>query len=75
MTWGKKDALGEKPVPVLLCPPQNTHRMPCGSNPHLFCERPAINHLSYGMAQNVFMMFMTTQYEITTHFENWSLDG
>jgi len=73
MTWGEK--LGEKPVPVLLCPPQIPHRMPCGSNPHFFSEKPAINHLSYGMAHNMFMMFMTTQLEITTHCENWSLDG
>jgi len=58
MTWRKKEALGEKPIPVLLCPSQIPHRMPCGSNPHLFNEKPAINHLSYGMTRN---MFMTTQ--------------
>jgi hypothetical protein len=75
MMWGKKEAFGEKPVPVLLCPPQIPHRIPCGSNPHLFIEKPATNHPSYGMAPNMLMMFTTTQKEITTHCEKWSLYG
>jgi hypothetical protein len=41
---GKTEELGEKPVPVPLCPPQ----IPLGANPGRHVERPATNHLSHG---------------------------
>jgi hypothetical protein len=41
---------GEKPVTVLLCPPQIPHGLTRGSNPGLRGERPATNRLSHGTA-------------------------
>jgi hypothetical protein len=46
--------LGEKPVPVLLCPPQISHGLGLGSNPGLRGERPATNRLSHGTASALF---------------------
>jgi hypothetical protein len=40
--------LGEKPVPVSLCPPQISHGLTRGSNPGLSGKRPATNRLSHG---------------------------
>jgi hypothetical protein len=48
---GKPDVLGEKPVPVPLCPPQIPHGPTPGSNPSLRSERPVTNRLSHGTAQ------------------------
>jgi hypothetical protein len=42
--------LGEKPVPLPLCPPQISHGLDLGSNPGLRGERPATNRLSHGTA-------------------------
>ena len=47
---GKNRQLGEKPVPVPLCPPQISHGLDLGSNPGLRGERPATNRLSHGTA-------------------------
>jgi hypothetical protein len=47
---GKTEALGEKPVPVPLCPPQTPHGTDPGSNPGLRSGRPATNRLSHGTA-------------------------
>jgi hypothetical protein len=47
---GENRQLGEKPVPVPLCPPQTPHGLDLGSNPGLRGERPATNHLSHGTA-------------------------
>jgi hypothetical protein len=41
---GKSRQLGEKPVPVPVCPPQISHGLT------LRGERPATNRLSYGTA-------------------------
>jgi hypothetical protein len=38
---GENRQLGEKPVPVPLCPPQISHGFDLGSNPGLRGERPA----------------------------------
>jgi hypothetical protein len=43
---GENRQLGEKPVPVPLCPPQISHGLDLGSNPGLRGERPATNRLS-----------------------------
>jgi hypothetical protein len=48
---GENRQLGEKPVPVPLCPPQISHGLDLGSNPGLRGERPTTNRLSYGTAQ------------------------
>jgi hypothetical protein len=46
--WQRKtDKLGEKPVPVPLCPPHPTWIDP-GANPGFRGERPATNDLSHG---------------------------
>jgi hypothetical protein len=45
-----ENRLGEKPVPVPLCPPQISHGLDLGSNPGLRSERPASNLLSHGTA-------------------------
>jgi hypothetical protein len=45
---GENRQLGEKPVPVPLCPPQIPHGLDLGSNPGLRGERPATNRLSHG---------------------------
>jgi hypothetical protein len=47
---GENRQLGEKPVPVPLCPPQISHGLDPGSNPDLRGERPANNRLSHGTA-------------------------
>jgi hypothetical protein len=47
---GENRQLGEKPVPVPLCPPQISHGLDLGSNPGLRGERPATNRLSHGTA-------------------------
>jgi hypothetical protein len=44
---GENRQLGEKPVPVPLCPPQISHGLDLGSNPGLRGERPATNRLSH----------------------------
>jgi hypothetical protein len=44
---GKTEGLGEKPVPVPLCPPQIPLDCP-GREPGRRGERPATNRLSYG---------------------------
>jgi hypothetical protein len=50
---GENRQLGEKPVPVPLCPPQISHGLEVGSNPGLRGERPATNRLSHGTADTV----------------------
>jgi hypothetical protein len=51
LNWqGKTEVLGEKPVPVPLCPPQIPHGLTPGSNPGLRGGRPAANRLSHGTA-------------------------
>jgi hypothetical protein len=47
---GENRQLGEKPVPVPLCPPQISHGLDLGSNPGLRGERPATSRLSHGKA-------------------------
>jgi hypothetical protein len=47
---GKTEELGEKPVPVLLCPPQIPHGLAPGANPGFRGERPETNRLSHGTA-------------------------
>jgi hypothetical protein len=47
---GENLQLGEKPVPMPLCPPQISHGLDLGSNPGLRGEKPATNRLSYGTA-------------------------
>jgi hypothetical protein len=47
---GENRQLGEKPVPVPLCPLQILHGLDLGSNPGLRGERPATNRLSHGTA-------------------------
>jgi hypothetical protein len=47
---GENRQLGEKPVPVPLCPPQISHGLTPRSNPGLRGERPATNRLSHGTA-------------------------
>jgi hypothetical protein len=47
---GENRQLGEKPVPMPLCPPQISHGLDLGSNPGLRGERPATNRLSHGTA-------------------------
>ena len=49
---GENRQLGEKPVPVPLCPPQISHGLELGSNPSLRGDRPATNRLSHGTALN-----------------------
>jgi hypothetical protein len=52
--------LGEKPVPVPLCPPQISHGLDLGLNrdrtPGLRGERPTINRLSHGTAKLYFIV-------------------
>jgi hypothetical protein len=45
---GENRQIGEKPVPVPLCPPQIPHGL--GIEPGLRSERPATNRLSHGTA-------------------------
>jgi hypothetical protein len=45
---GENRQLGEKPVPVPLCPPKISRGLDLGSNPGLRGERPATNRLSHG---------------------------
>jgi hypothetical protein len=47
---GRTEVLGEKPVPVPLCPPQIPHRLTLGSKSGLRGGRPAANRLSHGTA-------------------------
>jgi hypothetical protein len=52
MEWnwqGKTEELGEKPVPVPLCPPQIPHGLARDRTPGLRGGRPAANRLSYGI--------------------------
>jgi hypothetical protein len=42
------EVLGEKPVPLPLCPPQIPHGLTPVSNPGLRGGRPATNRLSHG---------------------------
>jgi hypothetical protein len=53
---GENRQLGEKPVPVPLCPPQISHGLDLGSNPGLRGERPTTNRLSHGTAQTIFIL-------------------
>jgi hypothetical protein len=48
---GKAEVLGEKPVPVSLCPPQIPHGLTPGSNPGLRGGKSAANRLSHGTAR------------------------
>jgi hypothetical protein len=48
---GENRQLGEKPVPVPLCPPQISHGLDLGSNPGLRGERPATNSPRHGTAE------------------------
>jgi hypothetical protein len=57
---GKNRQLGEKPVPVPLCPPQISHGLDLGPNPGLRGERPATNRLSDGTAINGQCYYITT---------------
>jgi hypothetical protein len=51
--WQRKtEALGEKPVPVPIFPPQIPHGLTPGLNPGLRRGKLATNHLSYGTAQS-----------------------
>jgi hypothetical protein len=50
---GENRQLGEKPVPVPLCPSQISHWTDPGSNPGLRGERPATNRLSHGTAADL----------------------
>ena len=47
---GENRQLGEKPVPVPLCPPKISHGLDPESNPGLRGERPATYRLSHGTA-------------------------
>jgi hypothetical protein len=47
---GENRQLGEKPVPVPICPPQISHGLDLRSKPGLRGERPATNRLSHGTA-------------------------
>jgi hypothetical protein len=51
---GENRQLGEKPVPVPLCPPQNPHGLTRDRTPGLRSGRPATNRLSHGTA-NIFI--------------------
>jgi hypothetical protein len=51
---GKTRELGNKPVPVPLCPTQIPHGLP-GANPGLCCERPATNRLSHSHSVTISM--------------------
>jgi hypothetical protein len=56
MEWnwqGKAEVLGEKPLPVPLCPPQIPHGLTPGPNPGLRGGRPAANSLSNGTAYTI----------------------
>ena len=49
--WQRRtEVLGDKPVPVPLCPPQIPRVTVPGSNPYLRVGRPATNRLRYGAA-------------------------
>ena len=47
---GKNRQLGEKPVPISLCPPQTPHGLTRDQTRDLRIERPATNRLSHGTA-------------------------
>ena len=47
---GKNRQLGEKPVPISLCPPQTPHGLTRDQTRDLRNERPATNRLSHGTA-------------------------
>jgi hypothetical protein len=53
---GENLQLGEKPVPVPLCPPQISHGLDLGPNPGLRGERPATNRLSHGTASGFLLI-------------------
>jgi hypothetical protein len=59
---GENRQLGEKPVPVPICPPQISHGLDLGSNPGLRAERPATNR--HGTAHWVCFF----SYDHSTHF-------
>jgi hypothetical protein len=59
---GENRQLGEKPVPVPLCPPQISHGLYLGSNPGLRGERPATNRLSHGTATHMHLDFIRLLY-------------
>jgi hypothetical protein len=54
---GENRQLGEKPVPVPLCPPQISHGLDLGPNPGLRGERPATNRLSHGTAIIIALLY------------------
>jgi hypothetical protein len=47
---GKTEVLGEKPVPLLRCPPQIPHGLTRDRTRRFRGERPATNRLSHGTA-------------------------
>jgi hypothetical protein len=53
---GENRQLGEKPVPVPLCPPQISYGLDLGSNPGLRGERPANNRLSHGTTLKIVLV-------------------
>jgi hypothetical protein len=61
---GENRQLGEKPVPVPLCPPQISHGLDPGSNPGLCGERPATNRLSHGTATNLISLNITVLWDV-----------
>ena len=75
---GKTDVLGEKPVPVPLCPPQIPHWLTPGSKPGLRGERPAINRLSHGTGIkqyyfNKSCIFFKISYHVLLQYPKFSL--
>jgi hypothetical protein len=60
---GKTEVLGEKSVPVPLCPPHITKP---GSNPGLRGERPATNRLSHGTAGGMYKLWIRYKYSART---------
>jgi hypothetical protein len=57
---GKTEELGEKPVPVPLCPPQIPHGLTPASNPDLRGGRPAANRLGHGADISKHIRHVTT---------------
>jgi hypothetical protein len=55
---GETRQLGEKPVPVPLCPPQTPTWTDPRSNPGFRSERPATNRLSHGTALPTWIILM-----------------
>jgi hypothetical protein len=68
---GKTEILGEKPVPVPLCPPQIPHGPTPGSNPGLRGEMTATNRLSHGAAKaSYFAHNIPLMYHILTQMKS-----